>query len=221
MGEGLRHALPHQEQRQHQAQRQQAVEGGTGHVDPEVTQGLGRFATDPTAQSDQDGQPGGRADEVLHSEADHLAEVTQGRLTAVGLPIGVGDETDCGVEGQSPFQAWQLLRIQGEAALEQQDREQQHKAREVEREQGQHVFLPALFLMSVDTGHAITGSFYRPQHRGQPGALALHHLVIEPPEERRGHQHHREKGDDQPIVITVHSLLPSSDPRVTAQPADK
>ncbi len=57
VGEGLRHALPDQVQRQQQAQRQQAVEGGAGHVDPEVTQGLGRFATDATAQA-RPGLPG-------------------------------------------------------------------------------------------------------------------------------------------------------------------
>ena len=203
--EGLRHALPDQVQRQQQAQRQQAVEGGAGHVDPEVAQGLGRFATDAAAQRNQHGQAGGGADEVLHGEADHLAEVAQRRFTAVGLPVGVGHEADGGVERQRPLLTRQVLRVERQVVLEQQDREQQQETREVEGEQGQGVLLPALFGLRINAGQAITAAFDRPQDRRQPGALAFHHLVVEPPQKRCRDQHHGEEGEDQPIVITVHS----------------
>ena len=207
MSEGLRHTLPHQEQREHQAQRQQAVEGGAGHVDPEVAQGLGGFATDPTAQRDQDGETGGRTDEVLYGEASHLAEVAQGRFTTVVLPVGVGHETDGGVERQGPFLTRQFLRVQRQIVLEQQDREQQHETGQVERQQRQRIFLPALFLICIDTREAITNALDRTEHRREPGSLPFHYLVVEPPQGRCRNQHQGKEGDDQPIVITVHSLL--------------
>ncbi|MNF78653.1 hypothetical protein D3C84_608450 [compost metagenome] len=203
--EGLWHTLPDQEQRQQQAQRQQAIERGAGHVDPEVTEGLRRFATDTAAQRNQYRQAGGRTDEVLHGQADHLAQVAQGGLTAVGLPVGVGHETDRRVEGLGPLLARQMLRVERQVVLEQQDREQQQKAREVEREQRQGILLPTLFTRRVDPGHAITAALHRPQNRRQPSALAFHHLVVEAPQKRCRHQHHGEEGKDQPIVITVHS----------------
>lgn len=109
---------PVQKQCEHHAQRQQAVEGGAGHVDPEVAQGLGRFAPDPTAQGDQDGETGRCTDEVLHGQAGHLAQVAERRLTAVVLPVGIGHETDGGVERQSPFLAGQFLWVQWQGALE-------------------------------------------------------------------------------------------------------
>ncbi|MNU98582.1 hypothetical protein D3C71_886930 [compost metagenome] len=203
--EGLRHALPHQVQRQQQAQRQQAVEGGAGHVDPEVAERRGGFAADATAQRDQNRQAGGGADEVLHGEADHLAQVAQRCFAAVGLPVGVGHETDGGVERQRPLLTRQILRVERQVILEQQDREQQQEAREVEREQGQRVFLPALFGLRIDAGQTITATLDRAENRRQPGALAFHYLVVEAPEKRRRDQYHREKREDQPIVITVHS----------------
>jgi hypothetical protein len=201
----LRHALPDQIQRQQQAQRQQAVEGGAGHVDPEVAEGFRRLAADATAQRNQHGEAGGGADEVLHGEADHLAQVAQGRLAAVGLPVGVGHETDRGVERLRPLLARQILRVERQVILKQQDREQQQEAGEVEREQCQRVLLPALFSLRIDTRPAVATALDRAENRRQPGALAFHHFVVEAPEERRRQQDQREKREDQPIVITVHS----------------
>ncbi len=73
VGKGLRHALPYQQQRQQQAQRQQAIEAGTGHVDPEVAQRRGAAPGNATAKRNQHGQAGGSTDKVLHGQAEHLA----------------------------------------------------------------------------------------------------------------------------------------------------
>ncbi|MNG14160.1 hypothetical protein D3C84_978930 [compost metagenome] len=89
--------------------------------------------------------------------------------------------------------------------LEQQDREQQQETREVEGEQGQGVLLPALFNLGIDAGQTITTAFHRTKDGRQPGALAFHDPVVEPPQERCRDQNQREKRQDQPIVITVHS----------------
>ena len=205
LGESLRHALPDQEQRQQQAQREQAVERGAGHVDPEVAQGVGRLASDTAAQGNQHGQAGGGADKVLHGQADHLAQVAEGRFTAIGLPVGVGHEADGGIERLGPFLPRQILRIERQVVLQQQDREQQQKAREVERQQGQGVLLPALLAVRINPGYAITAPLHWPEDRRQPGTLTFHDLVVEASQERCGNQHQGEKGQDQPIVITVHS----------------
>lgn len=205
VSEGLRHALPDQKQRQHQAQWQQAIEGGAGHIHPEIAQGAGGLATNPTAKGDKHRKASGRTDKVLHGQADHLAQVAEAGFTAVGLPVGVGHETDGGVERLRPFLPRQLLRVERQVVLEQQDRKQQQKARQVEGQQGQGVLLPTLFLLCIDPGHAITHALDRPEHWRKPSALPFHHLVVEPPQKWRWNQHHGEEGDDQPIVITVHS----------------
>ena len=92
--------------------------GAAGQVDPEVAQLSCGAAADAARQGHQHAEADRRADEVLHREADHLAEVAQRGLAAVGLPVGVGDETDRGVERQCPFQARQVLRVQRQAALQ-------------------------------------------------------------------------------------------------------
>ncbi len=127
VGKGLRHALPDQQQRQQQAQRQQAVEGGAGHVDPEVAQRRCTAPGNAAAQRDQHGQAGGGTDKVLHGQAEHLAEVADRGLTAVGLPVGVGHEADRGVERQRPLLARQVLRVERQVALQQQHGEQQQE----------------------------------------------------------------------------------------------
>ncbi|MNV55170.1 hypothetical protein D3C71_1473950 [compost metagenome] len=203
--EGLRHALPDQIQRQQQTQRQQAVESGAGHVDPEVAKRCTGFAADAAAQRNQYGQASGGADEVLHGKAGHLAQVAQGRFAAVRLPVGVGHETDGGVERLRPLLTRQVLRVQRQMALEQQDREQQQETRKVEGEQGQGVSLPTLFGARIDAGQPIATTFDRAQDRRQPRALPLHYLVVEASEKRRRDPYQGEKPEDQPIVITVHS----------------
>ncbi|MNN03639.1 hypothetical protein D3C81_1163350 [compost metagenome] len=182
VGKGLRYALPYQQQREQQAQRQQAVEGGTGHVDPEVAQRRRAAPGDTAAQGNQHGQAGGRADKVLHGQAKHLAQVADRRLTAVGLPVGVGNETDGGVERQRPFLARQVLWVEWQVALQQQHAEQQQEADQVERQQGQGVLPPVLLLAGVHTRQPVTALLDRPQHRRQPGTLAFHDLEVEPPE---------------------------------------
>ncbi|MCY1407536.1 hypothetical protein D9M71_228400 [compost metagenome] len=204
MTEGLRHALPDQQQSQQQAQRQQAVERGPGHVDPEVAQGVGRAPGNATAQRDQHGKAGGGADKVLHRQADHLAQVADRRFAAVGLPVGVGDKTHRRIERQRPLLTRQVLRIEWQVALQQQHGKHQHETGQVESQQGQGVLLPVVLVPGIDPGQPVAATLHRPQHRRQPGALALHHLVIETPEPGRREQHQRKERQQQRIIVTVH-----------------
>ena len=88
-------------QRQHQRQRQQDVERAAGQIHPEVADGPGGVARKPARQRDQHRHAGGRRDEVLDRQAEHLGQVAQRGLAAVALPVGVGGEADGGVEGES------------------------------------------------------------------------------------------------------------------------
>ncbi|MCY1404288.1 hypothetical protein D9M71_194940 [compost metagenome] len=201
---GLRHALPDQQQRQQQAQRQQSVEGRTGQVDPEVAEILRRLARNAARQRHQHSQADGGADEVLHGQPGHLAQVAQRRLAAVGLPVGVGDEADGGVQRQRPFQPRQVLRIERQRTLQQKDGEQQRQPRQVERQQGQGVGLPVLLAVRVDAAGPVDQALRRLQERAEECPPAFHDLVVEAPEERRRHQYQREEGQDQQDVVAVH-----------------
>ena len=62
-----------------------------------------RLCRAPREAADQrDGKrdAGGGRDEVVHREPGHLREIAHRRLGHVGLPVGVGDEADRGVEGE-------------------------------------------------------------------------------------------------------------------------
>ena len=70
--EVLRHALPDEDQRGDDRQRQQHVERAAREVDPEIADGLGRGAREAADQRHGERDAGGGRDEVLRGEADHL-----------------------------------------------------------------------------------------------------------------------------------------------------
>ena len=127
----------------HDRQRQQHVERDAREIDPEVADGRRLGAAERARQRHDDGHAGRRRDEVLHGEADHLAEVGQRRLAAVALPVGVGDERHRRVEGQVLAHPAEALRVERQEALQPQDRVQQHEAGGVEHQQRRDVLEPA------------------------------------------------------------------------------
>ena len=98
--ERLRHALPDQEQRVDDADRQQDVERAAGDIDPEIADRAHRGAGEAADQRHRQHDAGRRRQEVLVRQAEHLREIGQRAFAAVVLPVGVGDEADRGVEGQ-------------------------------------------------------------------------------------------------------------------------
>jgi hypothetical protein len=54
-------------------------------------------------------------------EAYHLREIGKGRFTAVILPVGVGRETDSGVESEVRADRSEPLRVQRKEMLETED----------------------------------------------------------------------------------------------------
>ena len=97
-GEVLNDPLADERHRQHKRQGQQQIGGNAVQIYPEVADGSHGMARKCTNQGKQHRDAGGGRKEILHRQAEHLCEVAHRRLTAVALPIGVGDEADGGVE---------------------------------------------------------------------------------------------------------------------------
>jgi hypothetical protein len=70
--ERLRHALPDQEQRVDDADRQQHIEGATRHIDPEIADGAHRGTREAADQRHCQRDAGRGREEVLMRQADHL-----------------------------------------------------------------------------------------------------------------------------------------------------
>ena len=98
---GLDDALREQDDGDDDRERQQDVEHRAGHVHPEVAERARRSSGEkPRMRAMATAMPGGRRNEVLHGQPDHLGHVLHRGLAGVGLPVGVRDEADGGVEGQ-------------------------------------------------------------------------------------------------------------------------
>jgi len=99
-GQCLDCALADEDQPGDEGDRQEHVERATHRVDPEVANRGGLLAGEAADEGDRHGHADRRAHELLDGERADLAEVRHGRLAAVVLPVGVGDERDVGVEGE-------------------------------------------------------------------------------------------------------------------------
>ena len=72
----------------------------TGHVHPEISDGLCRVARKSTNQSNRNRNSDGGGNEILDSERGHLDEIAKRRVGRVRLPVGVGHEADRRVVSQ-------------------------------------------------------------------------------------------------------------------------
>jgi hypothetical protein len=116
--ERLRHALPDQEQRVGDADRDEDVERAAGDIDPEIADGADRMPGKAADQRDRERDAGRRRQIVLVRQAEHLHEVRHRAFAAVVLPIGVGDEADRCVERQIGRDRGLLRRIERQPLLQ-------------------------------------------------------------------------------------------------------
>ena len=112
-------------------------------------------------------------DEVLARERQHLREVAHRRLRHVDLPVGVGGEARGGVEGVPGVHARDVRGVQGQVALQAQDRVDEEEDDEVEDDQGEDVADHAHLALLVDPAEAVDQALDRPQDRVEERALAL------------------------------------------------
>ena len=90
--------------------------------------------------------PGRGRDEILNRQCRHLHEVAQRGFSAVGLPVGVRQEADRGVERQvgSDIRRAKVLRIEGQIRLSPLQQVNQQEAENAEAQQRGNVLRPAL-----------------------------------------------------------------------------
>ena len=93
------------------ADRQQHPQGGAGHIDPEIADGLFFLASDAANECDRQRNPHRRGGEVMVGQASHLGEIAHGGLARIVLPIRVGGERRGGIKRQRWRHAGKLLRI--------------------------------------------------------------------------------------------------------------
>ena len=138
-----------QRERDHERDRQQDAHRRAGEVDPEVAERAApiggpepRMSAAATRHADR-----GRH-EVLHREPGHLDEVAHRRLARVGLPVGVGDEADRGVEGHLRDDVGQAVG-QRQPRLHPLEQVQREHRDEAEGQQARRVDVPALLPLRV------------------------------------------------------------------------
>ena len=167
--EVLNHALRHKDDREDDANGQQQVVGRPYEVHPEVAQGLGRVPGKAAHERRRDGNAGGRRDEVVDDERDHLREIGHGGFAGVALPIGVGGKAGRGVERQVGTERAQALGIERQQVLHPQDDVGEEATHQAEEQHGNSVLLPILLLVRLRAHHAIGDSLQGFEDRVEPG----------------------------------------------------
>ncbi|MGY3120787.1 hypothetical protein ACVWXQ_004724 [Bradyrhizobium sp. S3.14.4] len=206
--ERLRHALPDQEQRVDDADRQQHVKCRAGDVDPEITDRAHRGARESADHGHRERDAGRRRQEILVRQAEHLHEIGYRALAAVILPVGIGDEGNRGVEGEIlgdsalPGRVERQHRLKPHHAVDDQeaaDMKQQHRDRV-----GQPMLLAPLF----DARKPINAGLDRPQHRRQERPLAVEHSRHVPAERFCQRDDNRAKENDLEPTDHSHGINP-------------
>ncbi len=200
-GKGLRLAQRHKGQGDDDRQRQQDVEADAGQIDPEVANLVATVGRECARHRRRNRNAGRRRQEVVRRQAGHLREGRKGGLAAIELPVGVGDETDRRVERQVRRHAREPLGVQRQQVLEPKDQIQPDEARRAERQERAGVAEPALAFVRVDAEGLVEDALHGPQHRVEPGALAL-------PDP--GHVHAQRPGQDDSEGDRENDLAPSS-----------
>ena len=129
-------------------------------VDPEVAEFAGVAPCQTANERHRHGHADGGGDEVLHGQAGHLHQVALGRLTRIGLPVGVGHEADRGVPRQRRGHLGAgIVQVQRQLALHQLKDEQEQDADRREREHAACVGAPGLFRLRVGADQPVNDAF--------------------------------------------------------------
>ncbi|MNX79602.1 hypothetical protein D3C86_1112380 [compost metagenome] len=170
--EGLGHPLEDQEKSANQREGQKDAAGDEDHVLVKVAHGVA--ADDAADEGDRHGEARGGAGEHGEGDGPHLAEVAEGGLTAVALPVGVGDEARSRVEGLQRLHASQLEGIEGQYPLREQDEEAKQRHEEVGHEHG-HGVLPPIHAgrLAPDADQAQQGPLEGGEQPIEPSRLVI------------------------------------------------
>ena len=150
--EVLRYALPHEEQRGQQTERQQNIERAPRQVHPEVADAVYRPARKAAYQRDGDRHARRRRHPVMDGKRHHIGKVTDGRFRHVGLPVGVGRERSRRVERQigRHVLAGEAFGIERQMPLQAQQHIGKQQADHAEHQHGERVCRPLHVLVFAD-----------------------------------------------------------------------
>ena len=201
LGQGLGHALQDERQGHDQRERQEDVERHPHHVAPEIAQSLAPVRRESPRQSADQGDARCAGKEVLNRQSRHLGEVRHGRLTRIGLPVGVGDEADRGIKGEVRRQAGQFQRIEGQKALSEEHQVQKGEAGRIEGQQRQSICQPVLFLQGLLAHCGIDEPLDRADHRVKQRLFARKDFAKKNTHRPGGRQgKHDRQGDFRPTL---------------------
>jgi hypothetical protein len=132
----LRHALPDEKQPNYDRDRQEHIENGAGHIDPEIADRLRRAAGKAPNEGNGERDAGRGRNEIMHGKPGHLGHVAHGRLGRVGLPVGIGDEAHRRVKGEIRSDRVKVLRVERQDCLQALQSVKRQEAHETEGKHG-------------------------------------------------------------------------------------
>ena len=130
----------------------------------------------------------------MHGQTQHLCQMAHGGLTAVILPVGIGDETHRRVEGEIGRNAVKMLRIERQIALQPLNRIKRNKARQRKGQKGQSIIKPVLLLCGLDPRKAVQAPLNRRKNRREKRALSrknLRHIAAQRQRNRKHRQQNK------------------------------
>lgn len=169
--EGHRRAVDDEQDADGERQRQQDARHAPGEEDPEVADGLLRFARQRLHHSGHGGHAAGGGDELEEHDDEQLREVGQARLAAVMLEVAVDHERDAGVERQVGRLSRVAVGVERQPALEDQQQHAPEEPEEVDRQERFEELFPVHLHGRVDAAEAVDGPFDG-SHEVEPRAFA-------------------------------------------------
>lgn len=128
---------------------------------------MGRLPAYPSDKSRCNCYTDSRGHEVMKNETCHLGKVGQGGLSPVALPVRIGCETDCRVEGKMFTHGSIRLRIQRKKMLKPENCICEQEADQAEDEKRQGILLPGLLFFRVEPEDLVKQIFHRSEGRIQ------------------------------------------------------
>ena len=101
--------------------------------------------------------------------------MAHGGLTAVGLPVGIRDETDRGIKGEIGRNGGKTLRIERQQMLEPHQSVEQQEAKTVDGQHRERVAEPRLLPFRIDARGRVDSAFDRHKNGRENGLLPAEH----------------------------------------------
>ena len=201
--QGLWHALPHINEGDDGAERQQHAPQHPHEVHPVIADILRAGACQTTNEAARGRHTGGCPAKHQKGDDYHLRCVGETRFTAIRLPVGVGDERDGGIECLIGSLRRVAQFVQGQNALQaQQDIPEQHHGR-IGKQQGQAVTCPVHGFFGIDAQHAVT----QPLHDGM---VFVGKRVCQPAPHEDRQRGHQQQGNGVFKKDVFHLISPQS-----------